>query len=409
MEGRHDAQGGGLPGKKVSLCLNLPQARAYKSFKIGELFEIHPTTAYKLTNSELFAKSGEIPVISNSSENNGITAYVGLPATEQGNKITFSDTTTSDAIFYQPNAFVGYPHVQGLYPKCEDMWNEKSYLYFLSLFKAAASGRFDYAAKFTRKIASEIKVLLPIRDDGKIDFGYMEAYIRELEIARVSELEIARNRAMKAYLAAAGFDACELTGEEQNAVDAIANGKVKTNKFKIADLFSVETPKRRFNANAVKFGGTHPYVVRTSLNNGQRGTIIADEKWLNSGDTISFGQDTATIFYQPEAYFTGDKIKVMKWQSGTLGESVACYCLATMRRAFSTFAWGQSSFNENVLKDVVVSLPVTLSGEVDHAFMETFIRGMMKRAISGVVAWKDQELAATKQVIGIGAAKKGGK
>lgn len=161
---------------------------------------------------------------------------------------------------------------------------------------------------------------------------------------------------------------------------------------------SVDTPKRRFNANAVKFGGTHPYVVRTSQGNGQRGTIVADEEWLNPGNTISFGQDTATIFYQPEAYFTGDKIKVMTPLFEAFDERIACYCLATMRKAFSMFGWGRSSFNEKVLKDVAVQLPVTDSGEVDFAFMETFVRGMMKRAIRGVVEWKDREIAATRAV-----------
>ena len=167
----------------------IEQAHGYKEFKIGDLFDIHPTSAYKLTNRELFATQGTVPVLSNSSENNGIAGYVGLKATESGNKITFSDTTTSDAIFYQPNPFVGYPHVQGLYAKQSDLWNEKSLLYFLALFKAAAFGRFDYAAKFTRKIALKMKVLLPVTAAGNIDFKYMEKYIDKLRESRLTDLK----------------------------------------------------------------------------------------------------------------------------------------------------------------------------------------------------------------------------
>ena len=167
----------------------IEQAHGYKEFKIGDLFDIHPTSAYKLTNRELFATQGTVPVLSNSSENNGIAGYVGLKATESGNKITFSDTTTSDAIFYQPNPFVGYPHVQGLYAKQSDLWNEKSLLYFLALFKAAAFGRFDYAAKFTRKIALKMKVLLPVTAAGNIDFKYMEKYIDKLRESRLADLK----------------------------------------------------------------------------------------------------------------------------------------------------------------------------------------------------------------------------
>lgn len=369
--------------------MNLPQARAYKTFKIGELFDIHPTSAYKLTNRELFARQGETPLVSNSSTDNGIVNYVDFPATEHGNMITFSDTTTSDAIFYQPDAFIGYPHVQGLYAK-EDVWTEKSLLYFLAHFKAATSGRFDYATKFTRKIATEIEITLPVLDDGTIDFAFTEAYIRELEVARIRELE--------AYFVAAGFTDCELTDAERQAIQAFANGKINVQDFRISELFSVETPKRRFNANAVKFGGVHPYVVRTSQNNGQRGTIYEDREWLNSGNTISFGQDTATIFYQPEDYFTGDKIKVMRSLYSPFNERIACYYLATMRKAFSMFAWGRSSFNEKILGNVIVRLPISSDGAIDIDFMETFICGTMKLAIRGIVEWKDKEIAATRKV-----------
>ena len=154
-------------------------------------------------------------------------------------------------------------------------------------------------------------------------------------------------------------------------------------------MFSVETPKRRFNANAVKFGGVHPYVVRTSQNNGRRGTIVADEKWLNPGKTISFGQDTATIFYQPEPYFTGDKIKVMSFLKGALNESVACYFLAAMRKSFASFSWGTSSFNENVLKEVVVSLPVVDedSRQLDLAYMESYIRELESARVRELEKW----------------------
>ena len=80
------------------------------------MFDIHPTKSYGMTNHKLFEHKGLIPVIVNSSTTNGIGGYVDLKPTEKGNMITFSDTTTSDAIFYQSKDFIGYSHVQGLYP-----------------------------------------------------------------------------------------------------------------------------------------------------------------------------------------------------------------------------------------------------------------------------------------------------
>lgn len=117
-------------------------------------------------------------------------------------------------------------------------------------------------------------------------------------------------------------------------------------------------------------GKGYPYVVRTSTNNAIKGLINEDPKFLNSGNSISFGQDTATINYQPQAYFTGDKIKVMSFKPSELNEHIANYLISTMRRAFSGFSWGVTSFNESILKDVKISLPINDRGNLDLKLME---------------------------------------
>ena len=150
----------------------------YADFKIGDLFDIHPTKSYGMTNRILFKTSGKTPVVVNSSINNGIGGYVGLAPTEKGNMITYTDTTTSEGIFYQPNDFIGYSHIQGLYPFNDRQWSENSLLYFLTLFKKQAAGRFDYAAKFNRKIAAEMIVQLPVTNDGDIDFDFMDHFVQ---------------------------------------------------------------------------------------------------------------------------------------------------------------------------------------------------------------------------------------
>lgn len=171
----------------------------YKEFKIKELFDIHPTKSYGLTDDKLLKNKGIVPVVSNSSENNGIKGYVSLEATEKGNMITFSDTTSCDAIFYQPEDFVGYSHVQGLYPleKAKIEWSREALLYFLSAFRRCAMGRFDYATKFTRELANELKVSLPVDGDGNIDIKTMEDYIKEIESKQtniISKAIKAKNR-----------------------------------------------------------------------------------------------------------------------------------------------------------------------------------------------------------------------
>ena len=162
-----------------------------KMFKVGELFDIHPTDNCKMKNDELFALDGTTPVLSNSSVNNGIGGYCGIAPTEQGEMITFSDTTTgADTMFYQSAPFIGYPHVQGMYPYQPNKWNEKCCLYVISCIRKSAGNGWSYAVKFNRARVKELFIELPVIEspdpDHKytvddIDFDYMERYIRATE------------------------------------------------------------------------------------------------------------------------------------------------------------------------------------------------------------------------------------
>lgn len=169
----------GLSHKDLDQDLVVRPARKYEEFRVGDLFEIKPTKSYNLRNNELYDLGGKNPVIANSSLNNGITGFTNKPCTEKGNIITFSDTTDHNAIFYQPYDFVGYSHIQGLYPiKHENKWNRATLLYFMTVFKKiAASCNFSYGNKFTRYIAMDFKIILPAIDKDTPDFDYMEKAI----------------------------------------------------------------------------------------------------------------------------------------------------------------------------------------------------------------------------------------
>lgn len=177
--------------KKVDDTKNLIDVSAWKEFRVGDLFAIHPTKAYKLTNAQLL-DDGDYPVIANSAYNNGIGGYSTKEPTENGNMVTFSDTVDANTIFYQPNDFVGYPHVQGLYPlKYEDKWNEYTYSFFVSIFRGSAISKgFDYGNKFRRDIAVDLIIKLPATSDGQPDWGYMENYMKQIEQKAAKKLEL---------------------------------------------------------------------------------------------------------------------------------------------------------------------------------------------------------------------------
>ena len=157
--------------------------REWGEFRVGELFDIHPTKAYKCTNAELL-DNGETHVVVNSAYNNGVGGLSTLKPTEQGNMITFSDTVDANTIFYQDKPFIGYPHVQGLYPIgiFRKNWTELSLNYFATVFRQKAlSMGFDYGNKFRRDIAVKLYIFLPVDKTGQPDWTYMEEYMRKME------------------------------------------------------------------------------------------------------------------------------------------------------------------------------------------------------------------------------------
>lgn len=139
-------------------------------------------------------------------------------------------------------------------------------------------------------------------------------------------------------------------------------------------MFIVKSPKKKFNAINISFGGHYPYVARGASNNGIRGYVDLDPQFLNEANTLSFGQDTATVFYQKDPYFTGDKIKIMSLRDGKLDDLTSCYLVTAIRKAFQSFSWGVTSFNEDVIKSTKLILPCNIYGNPDYEFMRLCMR-----------------------------------
>ncbi|MCL2086296.1 MAG: restriction endonuclease subunit S [Oscillospiraceae bacterium] len=166
-------------------------------------------------------------------------------------------------------------------------------------------------------------------------------------------------------------------------------------------MFEIETPKAKFNANALTFDGGHPYVARGEVNNGIRGWIDKDECYLNKENTISFGQDTATLFYQSKPYFTGDKIKIFDLKAQRLNRLSAHFLITCMKKAFSTFSWGSSSYSVKNLEQVPVLLPVTLDNFPDFSYMEDYISYVQSNYIEELTRKRNLQLNAYLKVTGL--------
>ena len=188
------------------------------------------------------------------------------------------------------------------------------------------------------------------------------------------------------------YKAAKVRGWRTGKVETSLNeqlDRVEWGEFKIGDLFEIESYKKKFDSNKVQVldNGKYPYIVRMGSNNGQKGFINEDESFLNDGNTISFGQDTATMYYQEFPYFTGDKIKIVKAKDKRFSKKNAQFFLSTMKKSFSAFSWGASSFNVDIIKAQKITLPILSNNKIDFDFMDGFIAALESERMTNLRAY----------------------
>ncbi len=376
----------------------------WREFKIGDLFEIRPTKNYGLSNGDLLSSKGSIPVVSNTSINNGITAYVDLEPTEKGNIITFSDTTTDEAIFYQPDDFVGYSHIQGMHKKFDEKIGKYHYLFIVTAFRNAVRGKYDYGNKFNRANAAKEKIQLPtITQNGKslIAFDFIEQFIATLNAERLATLN--------AYLTTTNLKDYALTKDEQAALDGL--DAVTWGTFKINNLFEKLNLKNHnttfdklLDTSRVKTTEFSLPLVNAKL--GDNGIMFyGREKDFDSAemtiDIVSNGAvATGTVYAQPhkvgvlwDSYLV--KVKNQKVDKQLL----LCLTTALQKSIKTKFGWDNKAVWSKVQHEFV-SLPINKDKTPNYDYMSLVISAMQKVVIKKVVDYLDVRIEKTGNMVG---------
>ena len=392
----------------------------FKKYRVGDLFDIHPTNAYKMSNADLYLTEGSTPVLSNSSANNGIGGYSGLEPTEKGGIITFSDTTTGgDTMFYQADDFIGYPHVQGMYPFIADKWDEKCSLYAISTIRKTAGNGWSYAVKFNRALVKELMIELPVIENPNpdheytvddIDWQYMYDRITELERERITELD--------AYLQVTGLNDYELTeddkkilslstkraSDEEGILEDIGEDEVRFGKFKMGTLFNSQTGDVDLQQKDVNDKG-YFFINSGVENRGIKGKTDRPAKVFKAGTiTIDFW---GNAYYRDFDYVMATHNHVFSLSGDVIkNEKVGHYIIGKLSKLPQLFSYSNMA-TWNKLKVLDISLPIKSDApddytvaDIDFDYMERYIRAMEKVVIADAVKYKDKVIETTKKVVG---------
>ena len=369
-------------------------------FKIGDLFEIQKIS--NMLSKEDLSDDYSYPAYSSDSENNGIIGYTNNPEFICDEKhpvyITFGDHTRTLNIARK--SFSVLDNVKVLLP-CTNKNN--SLLFMISVWKKQIPN-LGYARHW--KVAKNCILSLPITPENKIDFDFMEAFIRELEEERIRELEEERIRELAAYLKVSGFDNYKLSKCESEALAHF--NELKWKEFRIGDLYNkielhnLNFDKKKDTSSEKSEKYTLPIV---NAKHGENGIMFYGDKNIFDSEemTIDIVQNgavaTGDVYPQPQrtgVLWDAYLIKSIKHKDSR--ESLFYFTATIQKSIKQKFCYEFKATWERV-KEEMISLPVTPDDSPDYAFMETFISAVQKLVIKDVVLYADKKIAATKQAV----------
>lgn len=359
----------------MSPRLELPKARAYKHFKLGDLFEIKGIKQAK-SQALIPTDCAGIPYVVQSMSNNMVSRLVNRQWLVENNEPPVKGNVivlgvTLPAVSYQP---VEFGASQVITARAEFL-TEPIGLYIVSLLEKQML-RFSYSKKPGIQIYKDLEIELPVNDSGEIDFLFIENYMQAIKDYRIKELDD--------YLNATGFEDCTLTTEEERALTACVPYK----PFDIVKEFNVANSHNILKSDVVFGSGSTPYVTACEGNNSIVSHISYNDEMKEEGNSIMIGGKTLVITYQPDDFFSNDSHNLVLKINDVNGrtEAAQLFMVATLYKNLSPkYSWGDSISKAKIQKDKV-SFPVGSNGCMDFTFMETYIRAIMKQTISKLKA-----------------------
>ena len=142
----------------------------------------------------------------------------------------------------------------------------------------------------------------------------------------------------------------------------------------VSDVFdTVEMARRPLNHNHIVEGGRPAavYVTRTQEYNGITKLIPAQEQPPHAGNAITIGGATATVFYQPGVFYTGQDILLLRHPM--MSETSALVLVVLLRAQMGKFSWGSNGVTLARLRRLRILVPTVETDDttgVDWAALE---------------------------------------
>ncbi len=345
-----------------------------------------------------FSQQSSYPYFTRTVSNNGIYGYVDYYDDKhliRGNSIAVG--MMGMQFFYMAHDFYAGQFTKTVFPKFKG-FNRRVALWFISWFNKSSKWYLGLLVRDFEKAFLESIISVPKNSDGSLALAYMESRIREMEESRIREME--------GYLKVSGFENCELTEEEKNALNVFNTKEIC--EFKIKELYEkVELKNKTFDkrkdsrlipdsqyciplVNAKHGDNGIMYYGDSDIFDSVEMTIdIVQNGAIATGDVYPQPQRTGVLWdaYLIHASHHQDNVETLMYVSTAIAKSIKL-----------KYTYDNKAYWEQV-KEELITLPITPSGFIDYRFMETYIRAIEKLTIQRVKDWRDKEIATTKNIV----------
>lgn len=349
-------------------------------YKLKDLFN-HIEQGRRLKKDD--QKPGNIPFVMSGITNRGVVGYISNPvASFPANSITVDIFGNA---FYRNYAF-GAGDDTGVYWSDQVTYSETTLLFIAASIDKSLKGKFDFGHKLRSSQSFNFQIQLPEKRKGEIDFEFIDSFLRELERARLRELE--------AYLAATGLNNYELTATDKAALNNLQY--LNWQEFNVKKLFGDSTRGKRLKSED-RIPGSLPFVTAGEAETGVSAFI---------GNNVTvFSKNTTTIDmfgsakYRNYEYGADDHVAVVHTEN--LEQHAAIFVTSACHKAAHTgkFDYGHNFYAKDA-DELNIMLPVCADGKTpDLAAMEQIVAAVQKIVIADVAKYTARNLEATQQVI----------
>lgn len=337
----------------------------WKEFVIGKIFNISGTLT---THPSALINGGQTPRITCAATNNGFENTYQNQPTEKGQVLTV-DSATIGFVSYQAVDFIATDHVEKISMKNGNTMNRYIGLFLVNAITYSTANKYGYGYKFSQSRIAKQKILLPVTIEGTPDYAFMEEYMR------LNETELLEK--YRQYISSKIKD-----------LDNDVDKNVKWKEFVVQDVFKIKNSKayHKTSLTEVRKNGIS-YISRTNLNNGLDAVVKNENFKLNKANTIVFGAENATFFYQPNKYITGNKMYYI--ESVHLNKFTALFLQTSLNKSIENCGFGYGKgLTGNRMKRRTILLPVNETGNPDFEYMENYIKQIEQRKLRDYLEYK---------------------